>query len=232
MPQRALGWRTPVAMAFIVLCVLGSLGLDLTGLAVGNFAEDDMTSVLAVLAAAFGLLSTLVAAALFFSIWIHRAATNVRTFGQRNLQFTPGWCVGWWFVPFASLFKPLQAVKEVWRASDPETVGGDGSAWMGSPQAPSSFGMWWGFWIAGEVLNRISARIDDVPTSSGVGLVGTLCMALAAASILSIMRKLDARQQACLARLEQLRDAAPAPYGSYGGGYGAPPPAGGYGAPY
>jgi hypothetical protein len=228
----ALGWRTPVAMAFIILSVFGSLALDVSALAIGNVGEEDLTGVFIVLAASAGSLVTILAAALFFCIWLHRAATNVRIWGQRNLQFTPGWCVGWWFVPVASLFKPAQAVKEVWRASDPDTVGGEGTEWMSAIPAPTIFGVWWGSWIVAGVLGRISSRIDDAPVAGWTGLAGTVCMALAAASILSIMRKLDARQQACFARLEQLRDAAPAPYGSYGGAYGAPPPAGGYGAPY
>jgi hypothetical protein len=227
--EEVLGWRTSVAIAFVVLTVLASMGFDVTGLVLGNLKEDDLAGALAIVAAAGGLLLTLLASALFFSIWLHRAATNVRRLGQRELQFTPGWCVGWWFVPIASLFKPLQAVKEVWRASDPETVGGDGLAWKGARPAPPSLGVWWGFWIAGEILGRVSARIDDVPTASGVGLVGSLCMALAAATLIPIMRQLEARQKAAFARLQELQ--APQPYNSFLGA-GAPPPAGGYGTPY
>src|SRR5690242_15716882 len=57
-----------------------------------------------------------VATAVFWVLTIHRAATNVRAFGQGGLEFTPGWAAGWYFVPFANLVKPFQAFREIWRA--------------------------------------------------------------------------------------------------------------------
>jgi uncharacterized protein DUF4328 len=50
------------------------------------------------------------------------------------LSFTPGWTVGWWFVPFASLVQPFGAVRELCRRAGrpgpvdpaPKPVVGDG----------------------------------------------------------------------------------------------------------
>ena len=31
--------------------------------------------------------------------WIYRANANVRALGAKDMKFTPGWAVGWYFVP-------------------------------------------------------------------------------------------------------------------------------------
>src|SRR6185295_7113854 len=50
-------------------------------------------------------------------VWQHRAQRNAIELAYGKLQFTPGWAVGWWFVPFANLVKPFQTVRELWKAS-------------------------------------------------------------------------------------------------------------------
>ena len=52
-----------------------------------------------------------------FCIWIVRANKNVRALGANGLRFTPGWAVGFFFIPIVSLWKPYQAMKDLWRAS-------------------------------------------------------------------------------------------------------------------
>jgi hypothetical protein len=52
-----------------------------------------------------------------FLTWIHRANRNARALGAEGMRFTPGWSVGWYFVPIMSLWKPFQAMREIWQAS-------------------------------------------------------------------------------------------------------------------
>lgn len=52
-----------------------------------------------------------------FCFWLHRAAGNLRALGARRLEFTPGWTVGWFFVPVANLVMPYRTVRELWLAS-------------------------------------------------------------------------------------------------------------------
>jgi hypothetical protein len=52
-----------------------------------------------------------------FLVWIHRANRNARALGAEGMQFTPGWSVGWFFVPIMSLWKPFQVMREIWQAS-------------------------------------------------------------------------------------------------------------------
>jgi hypothetical protein len=71
-------------------------------------------------------------------VWQHRAQDNLVRAGVRGLAFTPGWAVGWWFVPFANLWKPFQAMSELRLASaEPE-------GWSRSTRPA----ILWGWWIA------------------------------------------------------------------------------------
>jgi hypothetical protein len=55
--------------------------------------------------------------------------------------------VGWFFVPFANLFKPYVAVREVWERS--------------KGAVPGLFGLWWAAWVLSGVLAQISLRMTD-----------------------------------------------------------------------
>ena len=101
------------------------------------------------IAAATGsALFLLLGTAIAWCIWQHRGQRNLRELGRTQLRFTPGWAVGWWFVPVASLFKPFQSVRELWKASEPT---GDRSAWPASSTWPL-IGWWWACWITSNLL--------------------------------------------------------------------------------
>ena len=75
-------------------------------------------------------------------IWQHRAQANVWVVGGDPAPtIKPGWAVGWWFVPFANLFMPFKAVRELSQHS---------AAMRGErPEASSvTLGTWWTLWLA------------------------------------------------------------------------------------
>lgn len=49
--------------------------------------------------------------------WIYRANYNAHQLGAKEMRFTPGGSIGWYFMPILSLWKPYQAMKEIWKAS-------------------------------------------------------------------------------------------------------------------
>ena len=61
-----------------------------------------------------------VLAAIAVLMWLHRAVRNNHILGERDLRFSPAFAVGCWFIPFANLVLPYQAVREAWGAADPE----------------------------------------------------------------------------------------------------------------
>ncbi|HJQ17931.1 MAG TPA: DUF4328 domain-containing protein [Allosphingosinicella sp.] len=83
--------------------------------------------------------------------WIYRTNANAHSFSD-DISITPGWAVGWFFVPVANLVKPYQGVKETWVASH------QASAQYEQVESPL-LALWWGLWIATNVASTISTRI-------------------------------------------------------------------------
>ena len=72
--------------------------------------------------------------------WIYRANYNARQLGAADMRFTPGWAVGWYFIPIAWFWMPYLAMREIWRASvNPSDLGA-------APVWPL-LRWWWGLWI-------------------------------------------------------------------------------------
>jgi len=127
-----------------------------------NIADGSLSSSLLAL---IGLTALLSLFALFVSIvlvalWIYRANANAHAIGG-DLTITPGWAVGWYFVPFANLVKPYEAMKETWLASH------FGSNW-GAGEATDLLRWWWGLWILNNILGNIAWRTSEfAPAFSG-----------------------------------------------------------------
>lgn len=81
--------------------------------------------------------------------WIYRTNANAHSFSN-DMTISPGWSVGWFFVPFANLVMPYQGVKETWRESH-EHAGFHAEA------DSVLLNWWWGLWIATNILGNLSA---------------------------------------------------------------------------
>ena len=91
--------------------------------------------------------------------WIYRASLNAHALAE-GLRTSPGWSVGWFFVPFANLWKPFQGLREAWQAS------ADPKAWREQP-TPELFRWWWGLWLVSSILGNIAARLQTGASSVG-----------------------------------------------------------------
>jgi hypothetical protein len=87
------------------------------------------------------------------------------------MQFTPGWAVGWHFIPVACLWKPFCAMREIWVASEHAS-----DDWRIEP-ASCLVGLWWGFrlmsFISGKIALRLELRaevLDDLANATYVTL--------------------------------------------------------------
>jgi hypothetical protein len=89
--------------------------------------------------------------AVFVLRWIYRAAANTRTLYSRRMRFTPGWAVGWFFIPIAHLWKPYQAMRDLWVTSASNDDWPAPSPWL----LPA----WWCTWIAYLILDRVYGRL-------------------------------------------------------------------------
>jgi len=146
-----------------------------------------------------------VATAFVFLMWLHRAYRNLPALGATALDTTPGWAVGYFFIPFVNLFKPFQVVKEIWRESKPgdesrEVFGGGEAA---RPDTPALVGWWWGFWIVANVSGRVSNQVGDrlgtiegMLLASWVSIVSDALFVIAAVLAILIVKRIDEMQEA------------------------------------
>jgi hypothetical protein len=116
-------------------------------------AAGDSEEALSSIDAVLGLLQlgVYITAGVLFLRWIYFANSNARALGASNMEFSPGWSVGWYFIPFANLWKPYQAMKEIWQASCKP------KGWQ-HVAVPSIFPLWWTLWILASILSQASLR--------------------------------------------------------------------------
>ena len=108
--------------------------------------------------------------------WIHRANYNARQLGANEMEFTPGWSIGYYFIPVLTLWKPYQAMKEIWQASH------NSNDWAFEKISPI-VGLWWFLWIItnmiGQAVFRMSTGAEELPELMNLNLVTQACDALA-----------------------------------------------------
>lgn len=100
----------------------------------------------------FVQLGIYIVTAIFFGRWIYVAATNIRSLGATRLVFTPGWAVGYYFIPIVNLWKPYQAMREIWNASHTPTA-------RSYERGNALLGFWWTFWVLSNVAGQVAFRI-------------------------------------------------------------------------
>ena len=140
-----------------------------------------------------------VATVIAWCMWQHRAHKNLHAAGRRGLRFTPGWGVGWWFVPFANLGKPFQAVRELHKGSDPDS---HDDTWDVRKTWPV-LSLWWSVWIVSLMIDWVFVRtldenftLDAAITSDRVSIGADLASIVAAALAIIVVRSIAARQAA------------------------------------
>ena len=126
--------------------------------------------------AAVGGFATLLMLATFvvFGRWIVLAHRNLPALGARHLEFSPGWAVGWFFVPILYFWKPYQAMRALWQNSrDANRPDIQDTTWV----LPT----WWALWIIslvmGNVLMRGSFRavtVDQLKVTTQATMVNCL----------------------------------------------------------
>ena len=97
----------------------------------------------------------LIACIVLVGRWIYVTNANAHAFGTGEMSISPGWAVGWFFVPIANLFKPYQGVKETWQVS--HNFGG----MVEEAQSPI-VGWWWGLWIVTGMVGWVSIQLGGL----------------------------------------------------------------------
>lgn len=179
---------------FTIFAVAESLAeiAEATG-AVDVETSSSLAVMLLMMLAYLGVLGVYIASVVFIAMWIHRGHSNLQAANIGGLSYSPGWAVGWYFIPFANLVKPFGAMRELWNAS----FGSDDSY---TADSPSEIKLWWGCFIVGNILGNISFRLmlqADLNTTVASAVFGVLSNAMlivCALLLAKIIRKVTAAQ--------------------------------------
>lgn len=126
--------------------------------------------------AVFSTVAGLIAGTIFLT-WMARMNRNVRALTGVNLRFSPGAAVRWWFCPIANLYKPYQAMREIYVGSKSGIPG------VYKVQSAKLVGVWWAFFILRRIGNEFVAvafhvgprrNISDLRIESWVIMCGAV----------------------------------------------------------
>lgn len=149
--------------------------------------------------AAFNIIFFIVSIAVFIvaGIWLYRAHKCLRVWGVKDLKFSDGSCVWWYAIPLMNLFKPYQAMKETWFASQSP------SNWTLS-SAPLLLKFWWFFWLVSNIANNVYLRLslhsgqqslDGLQFLTSVSACSGILDVFSAITFLLVVKGVDKMQQ-------------------------------------
>ena len=148
-----------------------------------------------------GLLALLlfIGAGIAWLMWQHRAYANLRLIGSGDTEHTPGWSVGYWFIPLVNLFRPYQITAEIYRRSELQNVRDP----IGGLSGPPLIGAWWFVYLAWGGTTRFYAVIGKdaktLPTlisATNIELTSHVVGLAAAILALQVIRSIDRFQEA------------------------------------
>jgi uncharacterized protein DUF4328 len=161
-------------------------------------------------------LIVLVLTAIAFLMWTYRAYKNLPALGAQGLEHTPGWAVGWYFVPIANLVKPYSVTVEIVRHSNPEGIGSNARR-----ISTANVGRWWAAyliagvvgWIAGTMVTNGAAShsMDSMMNGVGTAIVGKLISIIAAIFAIMLIAQVDKNQERRFQVVSEQDSAAPQP---------------------
>ncbi|MCB1066351.1 MAG: DUF4328 domain-containing protein [Verrucomicrobiae bacterium] len=178
--------RAKLAKVMMIVFTVTSILTSILDAVSPDSGAEELTAVDWVLAAT-GLSGfvAFILSVVFFSMWTHRVVSNAYALGGEWMEITPGWAVGWYFVPLANLIRPYQALKQTWQTTfESDEV---------SPVMPA----WWGFWLISNFLSNFSFRLSirgETEISQVVSLVSSLFELGSLITVIVIVNRLTQEQ--------------------------------------
>lgn len=198
-----VGWVVGLLIAAAAIAFLSTIlalnEIRLIGdIGAGRFVSESQAQRADVMFGITGVIQVMVfiGTVIAWCIWQHRAQSNLSPLYSHELKFSPGWAVGWWFIPFANLFKPYQAMKELWQASDPNA---EPTGWKQS-QVSSALGWWWVSYLAAGLLGNLFGRfpeetIEQIQTGFYLAISSDVALIVAAFLAIFLIREIHRRQE-------------------------------------
>lgn len=175
-----------VALACLSLALLIGIYLDMVQLAIlSDMQSGAFASTEEMLAAAEAhdsnqqimariYIAVFALTAFVFSLWIYRVAVNARALGATGFKITPGWAIGWYFLPIANLWMPYKAMSEIWRASR------NPMGWQAN-RSGEFLGWWWAVWVISNIVANASfqlmsdaAELDEISRATQLAVASQI----------------------------------------------------------
>lgn len=123
-----------------------------------------------------GFIVILLACYIVSGIWLYRASANAAAVHPADGRITPGWAVGWYFVPFANLWMPFKSMRQTWNG-----LNGNPDMNKGMPGWTIA---WWVLWLIGNYVAWFGLRLNlDAQTLDEFRLATTFDIVSSVASI-------------------------------------------------
>jgi hypothetical protein len=158
--------------------------------------SDNQTSVIAIVE-----LVAFITAGVCFTVWFHRAYSNLLRLGATTTRYTTGWAIGAWFVPVLNLWRPKQIANDIWRGSDPHHPRQQPS--WGEPVSPLLW-LWWGAFLVLWILNGAAAQewnsaaqaatVHSIRSATGLDIASEAVSIIAAGLAITVVLTLRRRQ--------------------------------------
>ena len=181
---KMLGTLSQLGFAGVVLFYLAWLVMVLS-VPVSFFDYPDFTEISPLMFFSVGIFAVIITISLtlVFLLWLYRMCKNLPALGVEGLTTSPGWAVGWFFVPIMNLVKPHQVVSEVAKAGLPVVLR-ESTDWHLHPVSPLVHG-WWLLFVVGSAYGgymgavtreeQIFLSLTTELVSVAIGLAMNLC---------------------------------------------------------
>lgn len=158
-PRGLWTWLRGFLIVYLVLLIpssIVSLAFLLRSEGDPNYTPEDPVGIgltLGALGAALLLVGIFIVCIVLTVRMTYRMVRNLEQVRSSHVSIGRVWAVGSYFVPFANLVVPVQAVGEVWKGTYSEVEG--------EPPKPANgkIGWWWTFWWLGNVADNIANRV-------------------------------------------------------------------------
>jgi len=187
-PQPTVTGLALFFMALKMLGLVGLLALDIyEGVTSGALNVHDLNDPVI---ATFDVVSlvyliVIVISGLVTLAWMSGATRNTLAV-RPGLPMSPLGAVGWWFVPFVSLYKPYQYVRDIWFTARGNTRGAGSSA-------EQPLAIWWFTFLGGNVVSYL---VNKIAPTNWIGAAAGFALSLVATALFfNIVRTVSHNQK-------------------------------------
>ncbi len=156
-------WARRLLLTVIAICTSGTMLALLTLLGPDGFRVKQLLAALSGLLAIIYSLVALAAAAVI-AAWIWRAHSNLRALGLDGLNYSPGWALGSFLVPFVNLVVPFQAMRELYNRSSGEEA-------LFAAQSAQDVTSWWTAYLVGGTIPAVLLFLKSIGPATGIHVV-------------------------------------------------------------